>query len=108
MTNDELTELSSRARADGRRLFQIVETLHRIGMIVLALLLLGGGVIVITLLIKEDVLIALAIAGVIGFICWLMYLAVVLSTYLSKVLIHSMFCMPSTFERLSAETYVGK
>jgi hypothetical protein len=102
MNNAELVELSKIAREDGRRLFAVTETVHKIaliGPILVGVLGLISGILAISN--------ALIVAGLIifiaaGLICWIMYLGIILTTLFMKVIVHSMF---STLGALEAVSY---
>ncbi len=102
MTDKELEELSSRAREDGQRLFAVSNTLHRIGLVGITLLGIAGAIGGMALMSKGggQVMGGFLTLAVTAVVCWLVYLGVALSTSLSRVLVHSMFCMLSTCETL--------
>ena len=102
MTDKELDELSSRAREDGQRLFAVAGMLHKIalaGIILLGLMGAIGGMALIAN--GGGGLLAFAVTAL---VCWLIYLGVTLATSISRVLVHSMFCMLSTCETLRGRT----
>jgi hypothetical protein len=102
VTDKELEELSSRAREDGQRLFAVSNTLHRIGLVGITLLGIAGAIGGMALMSKGggQVMGGFLTLAVTAVVCWLVYLGVALSTSLSRVLVHSMFCMLSTCETL--------
>jgi len=102
MNDKELEELSSRAREDGQRLFATASTLNKIGLTGVSILGIIGFIGGIALMSNggAQVIGGLLAFAVTAFVCWLIYLGVVLSTSLSRVLVHSMFCMLSTCETL--------
>ena len=108
MNNKELEELSNRARQDGQRLFATATTLNKIGLAGVAILGSVGFIGGLALMSNggAQVIGGLLTFAVTAFLCSLIYLGVVLSTSLSRVLVHSMFCMLSTSEALSQDARV--
>jgi hypothetical protein len=103
MKSDELIELSKLARQDGRRLFAVTETLHRIGLIgpiLIGILGLIGGFAAIS---NSGIGAGLFVFIVAGLISWIMYLGVILTTSFMKVIVHSMFCTLGALEAVSEE-----
>ena len=106
MTDKELDELSSRAREDGQRLFAVAGMLHKIALAGIILLGIMGAIGGMALIANGG---AQVIGGLLAFaitalVCWLIYLGVTLATSISRVLVHSMFCMLSTCETLLGRT----
>lgn len=103
MKSEELIELSKLAREDGRRLFTVTETLHKIGLIgpiLIGILGLIGGFAAIS---NAGIGAGLFVFTVTGLVCWLLYLGIILTTSLMKVIVHSMFCTLGALEAMSNE-----
>lgn len=101
MNDQEFQELSNRAREDGRRLFAVTETLHKLGLIgpgAIALLGIIGGLAAIS---NAGIGAGLFVFLITGFVCWVIYLGLVLATSISKVFVHSLFCMLGTLESMN-------
>jgi uncharacterized membrane protein len=101
MNNQEFVELSTLAREDGRRLFEVTETLHRLGLIGPLLILLVGVIGGFAAISNVGLGAGLFVFTIAGFISWVLYLGLVLITSLSKVFVHSMFCMLGTLESMN-------
>lgn len=108
MNNEEFQELSTRAREDGRRLFAVTEMLHKIGLIAPATFGFLGMIAGVAAISNVGIFAGLIVFAVAGFITWLLYLGLVLTTSLSKVLVHSMFSVLATTEILRKNNLVEK
>jgi hypothetical protein len=100
MEQSDLKELSSKARIDGRRLFHASETIYNISIRLTAVIGIVGVISSFVALIDgPGVVAALLIATLTAVLCYLFYLVTVVSTHVSKVLVHACLATIAIAER---------
>jgi hypothetical protein len=98
MNSTELNELSKLARHDGQRLFEVAETLNKLGLVGIVILALAGVIAAWGATENAGLNAGIFVIVITCLICWFLYLGLVLTTSLSKVFVHILFSTLATCE----------
>lgn len=96
----EITELSTQARIDGKKLYKVSEFLFNLAIIFNWIIGLIGAALAVAMLGSEEygLLRALGIIIIFASICIINYMLAVLSTHVAKVMVHISFASVALME----------
>lgn len=106
MNSSDLQELSKIARQDGQRLFEVSETLNRLGLVGIVIFGLAGLILAWGATENANISAGIFVILITGLLCWFLYLGLIVTTSLTKVFVHTLFSTLATCEQLNSNVSI--
>jgi len=100
MNQQEIIELSQKAREDGARLFTVCESIYKTLMLCMWGTAIIGGIAAISAM-SVHFLLGVGVGLFVAALCFIQYVIAVLVTHTAKVLVHTSFATVGVLEQVS-------